>query len=196
MLPSDYLITFYSVIAGLTATIYIQKWGELLQQRRYALYVTVPILWSFCFFNMVIYECFTHFKWAPTTNSFMFLMALCIPFLLYSIGMLLFPTTDMLDRKDRYAYLDYYEHFRKNKTWIMSLGLLIFAIKFFSVWFYNTEDIGFGEGLWQFLCFKRNYLAIGTLFIASFTEHKGQMLLLGLIMFYVWLSTWAYVTVG
>jgi len=195
MTPSDYLITFYSVIAGLTATIYIQKWGELLQQRRYVLYVTVPLLWSFCFFNLVVYEWFTHFKWEATTNSFMFLMALSVPFLLYGIGMLLFPTTDMLDRKDKYAYLDYYEHFRQNKTWIMSFGLFIFAIKFFSAWFYNTEGIGFFDGLWQFLCFKRNYLAIVALLIALFTEHKGQMLVLGLVLFYVWLSTWAYVSI-
>lgn len=193
MSPSDYLITFYSVIAGLTATVYIQKWGELLQLRKYTLYTTVPLLWSFVFFVMVINEWFINFSWAPDTNAFMFLMSLFVPFSLYFIGMLIFPAKDQLDRNDQFAYLDYFEEFLSNKTIIMLLALFILMIKFFALWFYSNETLNLLHGFEKYLLHKRTYWVFFAFIFALFSEHKLVLGLSALVVIYVWISTWAYV---
>ena len=195
MSESDYLIAFYSVIVGLTATVYVKKWGELLQMRTYALYTTVPVLWSLCFFLIVINEWFLNYKWEADTNEFMFLMSLLIPFIFYFIGMLIFPRPDMLDRKDKFAYLDYFEYFLKQKTLIISLALLAFVMKYISVWFVYDDPKNIFLGFPDYLFHKRNYMVFLALLIALFTNNKLILLISSITILYVWINTWVYITV-
>ena len=42
----EYLITFYSIVVGLTATKYLQGWGDLLKDRATSRDVWLTLLWS------------------------------------------------------------------------------------------------------------------------------------------------------
>jgi hypothetical protein len=158
----EYYILLYTVLVGLTVMLYIKKWGELLQMRSYAIYVTVPILWS-CIFVWLLLNLFQQqidLNWSYPT----FLGAITTTACYYWIGMLLFPSIEQVDSKNQFAYLDYYEHFRKQHQWVMGFALLAFLI---SSTLFKKE-----------LFIIPDYLLIGCLGLAFFTEHKGLMCLL------------------
>lgn len=194
MSESQYVIALYTIIVGLTATVYVKKWGELLQMRKYALYTTVPIFWSICFFLIVINEWFANFNWDTNTTTFTFLTSLIIPFIYYFIGMLIFPTPDMLDRKDKFAYLDYFEHFLKQKTLIMSLAFLAFFIKYFSVWFRYKSEIDIFNAFPIYLLYKYNYMLFLGLLMALISNNKLIILMGSLAMLFVWGKVWIHIS--
>jgi hypothetical protein len=50
MTKPEYLIAFYSIVVGLTATKYLQGWGDLIKDRKINKNYVVTILWSLAFF--------------------------------------------------------------------------------------------------------------------------------------------------
>ncbi|MCH2022529.1 MAG: hypothetical protein MK207_08640 [Saprospiraceae bacterium] len=183
------LFTLYALIVGLTATLYIKKWVELFQMRTYALYTSVPVIWSICFFIIIIFEWFLNHNWESDTNTLMFLISLLIPLIFYFIGMLIFPTPDMLDRKDKFAYLDYFDHFLNKKTSIVRLVLLAFLMKNIVLWFNHDNAPNILLGISDFLFYKNNYMVFVALLFSLFTDNKLIVFISSIIILYVWINT-------
>lgn len=154
----EYYIILLTIIIGLTIILYIKKWGELLQMRQYAIYVTVPLLWSCVFVGLLLK---TYLQIDLATNQRTILGITGISACYYWIGMLLFPSIEQFDSQSKFAYLDYYEHFRKQHQWIIGLALVAFLLPSFLI-----------QGK-TFL--PPDYLLISSFGLAFFTEHKGLM---------------------
>lgn len=154
----------HSILVGLTLIFYIRQWGLLLQVRSYALYVAVPILWSSIFIYLLLETQLSMLDITqPFTigSSFIFIGNVAI---YYWIGMLLFPPVEQLDKQNKFAYFDYYEHFRKQHQWIIGLAIIAFGLRM----------VLFSSSFMQ----DFNYLILACLIWAFFVEHKGLMCLL------------------
>jgi hypothetical protein len=180
MNSTDYYIILYTVLVGLTLLLYIKKWGELIQVRRHTLYVTVPILWS-CIFVLLFLEAYQYQMYTNVTPSFLW-GAIGTSACYYWIGMLLFPSIEGLDPKNQFTYFDCYEHFRKQIPWMMGLALLTISWQFWLFWTTEIPHLGLFTSLSFFLSSQFNWLIIGVLSIAFFSEHKGLMCLLAWIV--------------
>lgn len=179
---SNYDGFIYSILIALSILLYLKQIGDLIKMRRYAIYYTVPILWTFVFILLLI----TTYQQQITLDLDFsnFGISTVIIACYYWIGMLLFPEVERLDKQNQFAYLDYYEHFRKQRRWIMGLALIAFCLSFWSFYSLKMRNTDFYSSLKDFLFTQQNFLRLGILLIAFFTEHKGQMLLLvwGLIV--------------
>lgn len=162
MTHKDYYIILHSILIGLTIMFYIKKWGELIQVRRHAIYVSVPILWS-CIFVLSLLKTFQqhidsnlspYLPWGVIGTTACY----------YWIGNLLFPSTTQIDHKNQFIYFDYYEHFRKQHRWIIAFALIAFFLATFL--FQSSPFI------------VADYALVGFLGLAFFAEHKGLMCLL------------------
>ena len=158
----EYYIILYTILIGGTILLYLKKWGELIQVRRHAIYVSVPILWS-CVFMVLLLKTY-HALINQNTNPYMIWGAIGATACYYWIGMLLFPATQQIDPQNQFVYFDYYEHFRKQHQWIMGLALLVFLFVFFMS---PNRTYSYSH-----------YVLIGLFVFAFFTEHKGLMCLL------------------
>jgi hypothetical protein len=174
----EYYVILYTIIIGLTIMLYIKKWGELIQVRQHAIYVSVPILWS-CVFVVLLLETYQYLIGTNLSN-YMIWEAIGTSACYYWIGMLLFPSTKQLDSQDQFAYFDYYEHFRKQIPWIMGLAFVAFLSQFWVFWYVEVPNWGLFASLSYFLSAQYNFLVLGILFVAFFSEHKG------LLLFLVW----------
>lgn len=165
----------YSILIGITTMFYLKQIGNLIKMRRYAIYYTVPVLWAFVFIGLLLT---TYQQQVALNLSFGNLGILIITTACYYwIGMLLFPEVERIDLQDQFAYLDYYEHFRKQIVWIMSLAICILLLNFWFSWQIQTCNIGFLESLNSFFTFRKTII-LSVFVIAFFTEHKGLILLL------------------
>lgn len=162
MNDKEYYLLLYTILVGLTIIFYIKKWGELLQMRTYAIYVTVPLLWS-SIFVLFLFRTFQQ-QMELNLSYATFLGASTSTACYYWIGMLIFPSIEQVDSKNQFAYLDYYEHFRKQHRWIIGLALIAFLL---------TATL-FKKELFIF----PDYMLLGLFSLAFFTEHKGLMCLL------------------
>lgn len=160
---SEHYALVYSMLVGLTLILYIKKWGELLQVRSYSIYVIVPLLWSLIF--VVLYLKTSILLVNTTINPMLITISMLTTACYYWIGMLAFPNTQTLNTKDQFAYLDYYEHFRKQHFWVIGLALVGQTL--------TCIHLAPSANTYS------NYLLFVLLSIAFFTEHKGLMCLLG-----------------
>jgi hypothetical protein len=174
MNDKEYYIILHSIIVGLTIMFYLKKWGELIQIRRHAIYVSVPILWS-CVFMVLLLKTY-QYQIGTNLSDYMIGGAIGTTACYYWIGMLLFPPTKQFDPQNQFAYFDSYEHFRKQISWIMGLALLALLIQFWIFWCVEAPSLGLFVSLGSFLSVQYNFLVLGILTLAFFSEHKGLML--------------------
>jgi hypothetical protein len=176
MTYKEYYIILYTVLIGLTTMLYIRKWGELIQVRRHAIYVTVPILWS-CVFLFLLFKTY-HQQIDLAINPNIIGGVIATVACYYWIGMLIFPSIKQLDPQNKFTYFDYYEHFRKQIPWIIGLALLALLFQFWIFWCIETPTLGLFVSFSSFLSIQYNFLVLGILSLAFFSEHKGLMLFL------------------
>lgn len=176
---------FYSLITAFTIVLYTKQWAKLIQFRAFAIYYLVPLLWSICFFLIIINDYFITIKW-QITDAFQLLTSLSILILFYFIGVLLFQDTASLNKKDRYAYLDYFEHFRQQKTIIFCFALVVFMLQFWRFW--HNDKLNILSSFGNFLFYQQNYLLLSSLLLALLIENKWFLFLIGLIVIYLRLN--------
>lgn len=179
-------LLLHTLLISLTLILYLKKWGELIQVRSYAIYITVPILWS-CVFLLLLLKLYP----IPIDqeNQHLMVFSVAVTACYYWIGMLSFPLVEQLDRQNQFAYLDYYEHFRKQIPWIMGLALLAFLLEFWIFWSVRAPDSEFFKTFHFFLSYEYNFVLIGLLILAFFSEHKGLVCLLAWLLLSVLILT-------
>lgn len=171
---------FYFVLLAFTVMLYVQKWGELLEMRQYSLYVIVPILWSFVFLLLLQQQSLPFLPLYKGPRLLLSFAQVVVVVLYYLMGRLLFPSPNQLDRSSPFAYLDYYEHFRKQKHLIIGLALVAFGLH---IDLYNScYHFGIGQGLKLFLSSGHTILILACLIIALKAEHKGVLCVLAWIL--------------
>lgn len=171
MEKSTYILFFYSIVIGLTATTYIRGWGELIQNRNNIKNWLVSTIWSIGFFIAILNEWFGQYtNWDTRSNIFDLVQILAIPFGIYIISELIFP-------KACNKECDYFKHFLKQKNIIYAINIAYLLWKF---------DIltGFSE-------FGRTRLEVGILLFPSvmplFSSKKSINLLSGVIFLAFWI---------
>ncbi|BDS12504.1 hypothetical protein [Aureispira anguillae] len=181
MNPSNYFYFLHAILVGLTILLYVQKWGEIIQLRQYSIYRIVPILWSIVFlllFNQYYIQARIELVKHP-------MLLLLSPSIYYLIGLILFPNSNSLDRKDKFAYLDYYEYFRKHNRIIMGLAWIGVFLNFTLYWRTTNTTTSITSYSYDFITQQYNYIIVGTLGFAFFVEHKGLMCLLAWLLIVV-----------
>lgn len=124
--PQEYLITFYGIVVGLTATKYLQGWGDLIKDRAINRHYMVTLIWSITFFCGLTNEWLVEYtRWSDDFSMLRLMEALVQPFCLYIVGVLLFPNEHGSNEVE-----DYYQHFLKQKTIIMTITIGLLMLKF------------------------------------------------------------------
>lgn len=171
MEKSTYILFFYSIVIGLTATTYLKGWGELIQNRDNCKNWLVSTIWSVGFFVAIVNEWFSLYNgWEARSNIFDLFQILVIPFGIYIISELIFPKASNNE-------CDYYKHFLKHKNIIYVITIAYLLWKF---------DIPSG-----FSQFNRTRLEVLVLLLTSvtplFSTKKSINLICGVIFLVFWI---------
>lgn len=173
MSQSDYLIAFYSIVMGLTATKYLQGWGDLIKDRRINQNYFVTIVWSLAFFLSIINEWIIQFNVWPSRHSILDLLtALIIPFGFYIIGVLIFPS-ELGEQTDE----NYFTHFLQQKKFIVGIALAILFIKLDLFQLNMTQNLAVR---------KEILLACLPHIVVLFTKNRWVILGCGLFILLLW----------
>ena len=173
MTKSDYLIAFYSIVMGFTASKYLQGWGDLIKDRGINQNYLVTIVWSLAFFISIINEWIVQYdKWQFRHGMFDLLTALIVPFGMYIIGVLIFPSE--LGEQTEENYLS---HFLKQKKFIIGVALAILFIKL-DLFNWNIKQDN-GTRILILLVSVPHVIAL-------FTQKKWIILSCGFIILMIW----------
>jgi hypothetical protein len=159
---------------GLTATKYLQGWGDLIKDRKISKNYLVTIIWSLSFFCAILNEWIVEYNyWEVKFSILHLLQSMVHPFSCYIIGVLIFP-----HEKGSESNEDYFAHFLSQKKIILgiTIGLLILKFNLFE---------------WEDPKIKTRTQVLFLLIpsIASFISNKKWVLILtGGIYFVFWMA--------
>lgn len=184
MSQSDYLIAFYNIVVGLTVTIYLQGWGDLIKDRKINKNYVVTLIWTLSFLCAIINEWLIQYNnWDEKFSILHMLNSMIFPFCLYIIGVLSFPHEKGSELEE-----DYFTHFLSQKKIIMGVlaGLLLLKFDLF-----NWEDGG--PSITTRI--QVSLLMIPT--VASFISDRKRVLMVSGILYLIfWISYilnwWSY----